>query len=193
VFFELFLCRLLSYDRCTYVRNFCRKVKVEVCSRERNSHLTSNSEFATLPAVCSSIYRKAAFFSKRCATVKSPVDKNVEENLPPLDRESLSSEVEISTFRGSGPGGQHRNKTESAVRLRHVPTGITVVAAEHRSQWRNRQAAWERLIERLERRRQKPKPRLKTRVPAVAKRKRLEEKKLLAAKKQRRAKPPADE
>lgn len=116
-----------------------------------------------------------------------------EENLASLDRESLSSKVEVSTFRGSGPGGQHRNKTESAVRLRHLPTGITVVAAEHRSQWRNREAAWERLIERLERLRRKPKPRVKTRMPAIAKRKRIEEKKLVAAKKQRRAKPSEDE
>ena len=116
-----------------------------------------------------------------------------EEKLTPLNRQALSNEVEITTFRGSGPGGQHRNKTESAVRLRHVPTGVTVVAAEHRSQWRNRESAWQRLIERLERRRQKPKPRVKTRAPAIAKRKRLEEKKLLAKKKQRRAKPSDEE
>jgi len=115
------------------------------------------------------------------------------EKLAPLDRDSLSNDVEISTFRGSGPGGQHRNKTESAVRLRHVPTGITVVASEHRSQWRNREAAWERLIERLERRRHKPKPRIKTRMSAAAKRARLDEKKRLAAKKQRRAKPSVEE
>lgn len=116
-----------------------------------------------------------------------------EEKLTPLNRQALNSEVEMTTFRGSGPGGQHRNKTESAVRLRHLPTGITVVAAEHRSQWRNRQAAWERLLERLERRRHKPRPRVKTRVPAAVKYQRLREKKLQTAKKQRRAKPPAEE
>lgn len=122
-----------------------------------------------------------------------PSEKSSEKILPLLDREKLSSEVEISTFRGSGPGGQHRNKTESAVRLRHLPTGTTVVAAEHRSQWRNREAAWERLIERLERLRRKPKPRRKTRVPAAAKRLRLQAKKQQSAKKQRRAKPAVDE
>jgi protein subunit release factor B len=116
-----------------------------------------------------------------------------EENLTPLTRDALVDEVEISTFRGSGPGGQHRNKTESAVRLRHLPTGVTVVAAEHRSQWRNREAAWERLIKRLERRRHKPKPRLKTRIPVAARRARLEAKKHVATKKQQRAKPSVDE
>ncbi len=113
--------------------------------------------------------------------------------LPPLDREALSREVEVSTFRGSGPGGQHRNKTETAVRLRHVPTGITVVAAEHRSQWRNREAAWERLIERLERLRRKPKPRLKTRLPAAARRQRLAKKKHQAVKKGFRRRPSVEE
>ena len=107
--------------------------------------------------------------------------------LPLLTREALAGEVEISTFRGSGPGGQHRNKTETAVRLRHRPTGITVVASEHRSQWRNREAAWERLIERLEQRRRKPKPRVKTRMPLAAKRQRVDEKKRKSKKKQARA------
>jgi protein subunit release factor B len=116
-----------------------------------------------------------------------------EEKLTPLTRDALVAEVEISTFRGSGPGGQHRNKTESAVRLRHLPTGVTVVAAEHRSQWRNREAAWERLIERLERRRRKPKPRVKTRIPTAAKRARLDQKKRVSTKKQHRGKPLADE
>jgi hypothetical protein len=48
-------------------------------------------------------------------------------------------------FRGSGPGGQKRNKTSSAVRLTHAPTGLSAVASESRSQHRNRQAALKRL------------------------------------------------
>lgn len=55
------------------------------------------------------------------------------------------ADVDESTFRSSGAGGQHRNKTDSAVRLRHRPTGLTVTAVESRSQWENRQTAWERL------------------------------------------------
>jgi ribosome-associated protein len=62
-----------------------------------------------------------------------------------LDDEALLRACEVSTFIGGGPGGQHRNKTASAVRLVHLPTGVTVTATERRSQLRNRGAALERL------------------------------------------------
>ena len=62
-----------------------------------------------------------------------------------LDDEALLRQCEVSTFIGGGPGGQHRNKTASAVRLVHLPTGVTVTATERRSQLRNRGAALERL------------------------------------------------
>jgi hypothetical protein len=48
-------------------------------------------------------------------------------------------------MRGSGAGGQHRNKTDSGVRLLHRPTGIIVTATEERSQHQNRAVAWARL------------------------------------------------
>lgn len=53
------------------------------------------------------------------------------------------------TFKASGPGGQHRNKTASAVRLTHLPTGLSVTATEDRSQHVNREVAWSRLTARL--------------------------------------------
>ncbi|HTF02775.1 MAG TPA: peptide chain release factor H [Bacteroidia bacterium] len=58
-------------------------------------------------------------------------------------------EVSYQTMRASGPGGQHVNKTESAVRATHVPTGISVTASDERSQMMNKKAATERLKNKL--------------------------------------------
>lgn len=65
-----------------------------------------------------------------------------------------SSEFRFESMRSSGPGGQHTNKTESAVRVTHVPTGINAVAQEERSQHMNRKLALSRLHEKLDRQRQ---------------------------------------
>lgn len=54
-------------------------------------------------------------------------------------------QCEMDTFKASGPGGQHRNKRESAVRLKHLPTGIIAQASEDRSQHKNRASAINRL------------------------------------------------
>jgi hypothetical protein len=59
--------------------------------------------------------------------------------------EKLLAECTVETYRASGPGGQHRNKTESAVRLTHRPTGVVVTATERRSQHENRHRALVRL------------------------------------------------
>lgn len=55
------------------------------------------------------------------------------------------NQCEMDTFKASGPGGQHRNKRESAVRLKHLPTGIVAQAVEDRSQHMNRASALVRL------------------------------------------------
>lgn len=65
------------------------------------------------------------------------------ERLP--DEATLLAECEVDTYRASGPGGQKRNKTESAVRLRHRPSGLSVIAEESRSQHENRARALRRL------------------------------------------------
>jgi hypothetical protein len=62
-----------------------------------------------------------------------------------LSDASLLAECDVTTYRASGPGGQHRNKVESAVRLRHRPSGITVIAEESRLQAENRVRALKRL------------------------------------------------
>jgi hypothetical protein len=59
--------------------------------------------------------------------------------------EQLLAQCRFEAFRGPGPGGQKRNKTSSAVRLTHEPSGISVIAGESRSQHRNRQVALSRL------------------------------------------------
>jgi hypothetical protein len=64
-----------------------------------------------------------------------------------LSDRDLLAECEVHTYRASGPGGQQRNKVESAVRICHVPTGVTAIAEESRSQLENRPRALRRLRE----------------------------------------------
>src|SRR5437016_9763886 len=66
-----------------------------------------------------------------------------------LSDEQLLAQCSVDTYRASGPGGQKRNKTSSAVRLRHPPTGLIVIAEESRSQHENRARALRRLRQAL--------------------------------------------
>src|SRR6185369_11508902 len=66
-----------------------------------------------------------------------------------LTDEQLLAQCTVDTYRASGPGGQKRNKTSSAVRLRHPPSGLIVIAEESRSQHENRARALRRLRQAL--------------------------------------------
>jgi ribosome-associated protein len=103
-------------------------------------------------------------------------------------RDVLENEVEIDVFRASGPGGQHVNKTNSALRLKHPPSGVVVIAQDSPSQFRNKEIAFERLIERLKKLNHVPKKRLKTRPTLGSKERRIAAKKREGAIKQGRGK-----
>lgn len=100
--------------------------------------------------------------------------------------EIRESDIKVEFYRGSGPGGQHRNVTDSAVRIRHLPTGIVAQASESRSQLQNRDVAMERLRSALEKRERKVKKRIATRVPKKAKENRLSAKKIVSQRKRLR-------
>ena len=74
----------------------------------------------------------------------------------------LLEECEVTPYKSSGPGGQKKNKTESSVRVKHLPTGIVRIATESRSQSANKLRALERVQSALEARARKPKHRVPT-------------------------------
>jgi protein subunit release factor B len=99
------------------------------------------------------------------------------------DREALERDCTLEFLKGSGPGGQHRNKRETGVRLVHGASGTTVMATERRSQTRNRELAYERMAERIEELNHVDKERVPTRVPPAKKRERVAQKRRTSAKK----------
>ena len=103
------------------------------------------------------------------------------------DRESLERDSDVEFFIASGPGGQHRNKVETGVRLHHRPSSITVTAVERRSQHANREAAYERMAERLVELRRVETPRHPTRPTLGSRTRRLETKKRAGLRKKLRS------
>ena len=110
-----------------------------------------------------------------------------------LDRDLLAREVEVQVFRASGAGGQHVNKTESALRLIHPPSGVVVIAQDSSSQHRNREIAFDRLIERLRRLNYVKPKRVPTKPTKASKKRRIEGKKQVGEKKRTRGRVRGDE
>jgi len=94
-----------------------------------------------------------------------------------LADDALLAQCEVQAHRASGPGGQHRNKAETAVRLVHLPSGVTVEGKDERSRTQNLRIALGRLREKLARRAYRPPPRRPTKPSRAAKERRLETKK----------------
>jgi protein subunit release factor B len=101
-------------------------------------------------------------------------------------------DLKITFYRSSGPGGQRKNKVETAVRITHLPTGIIASATEFRSQAQNRALALERLAAKLKKLSQRKRPRIKTSTPVAVKAERLHGKKRISQQKELRKKVAVD-
>ncbi len=113
-------------------------------------------------------------------------------HIPDSD-EDLLKECNVDTFRAGGKGGQHLNKTESAVRMTHLPTGTVVSCQDERSQYQNKRKCLLQLRQKLVALNYRPPKRIPTRKPRSAKEKILETKRKQSQKKQLRQKPEMDD
>jgi ribosome-associated protein len=110
-----------------------------------------------------------------------------------LSDEDLARQCEAEAFHASGPGGQGVNTTDSAVRMRHLPTGITVTSREQRSQLQNRQSCLRKIRQQLELRSRRPKVRKATKPSKAARQRMLDAKHRRSDVKSNRRKPGFDD
>jgi peptide chain release factor 2 len=125
--------------------------------------------------------------------VESQFEREADMIVLPESDEDLLRECDVDTFRSSGPGGQHVNKTESAVRLTHLPSGVVVTSQQERSQHRNKALCVQKLRERIEKLNYRPPKRVPTRKSRSAKNRTLEQKARRSKVKQLRSRPSSDE
>ena len=107
--------------------------------------------------------------------------------------DEIADACEVDVFHAHGPGGQGVNTADSAVRMRHVPTGVTVVSRESRSQYRNRQLCLQKLRAEFARRAVPPKKRVATKPTKGSQLRRLESKRVRGEVKALRRRPRGDE
>ena len=112
-------------------------------------------------------------------------------NIPDCD-DALLAECKVETFRSSGKGGQHANKTESAVRLTHIKSGIQVTCQDERSQYLNKIKCIKELRLRIKKYNYKPPIRIQTKPTRGSVERRLSSKKHKSKKKENRKKPNLD-
>jgi peptide chain release factor len=148
-------CSLFVKKITPIIMDYCKKnnIKAEILSIENsdfnnyksvlisvesdNLQQFSNDWNGTIQWICQSPYRinhKRKNWFIGIEFIKTPEKNNFDLN-----------DIEIETMRSTGAGGQNVNKTDSAVRIKHIPSGITVIAREERSQQRNKKLAFSRL------------------------------------------------
>ncbi|MBW2699678.1 MAG: peptide chain release factor-like protein [Deltaproteobacteria bacterium] len=105
------------------------------------------------------------------------------------DRESLERDCQVEFIVAGGPGGQHRNRSRTGVRMSHEASGLVIMATERRSQHQNLETAYERMTEALRKRNHVPKKRRPTRPSGAQRAKRIQNKKQRGQTKEQRRKP----
>lgn len=112
--------------------------------------------------------------------------------MSPEDKKLLS-ECDVQAYKASGPGGQHVQKTDSAIRLIHRPTGLRVSSQAERSQYLNKKNCLEKLKKKLAERSKKRKKRIPTKPTKASKERKLKEKAKRSETKQKRSRVSLDD